>query len=240
MKELQFSSFEYDYRYDSYLKTEYRLKTEDFQTESDFSVLFHYSFAPEIEQKQLNNMSPFAIFAIVLTIAYIIYYGVNISRDLYGKKGQENVTEEIFEVGNMPRIEEPIPVREDGDGFIIGTQAELENLLESNQPGGQGREKKGNDDSYKSETAEKSGVAIESGVAEKSKAEEVVDTIRQNMLEGDIQSEVVMNETKFEDYLINQQVILFDNQRPSKGLREVKASDDGNAEINEPETRDAI
>ena len=185
-------------------------------------------------------MSPFAIFAIVLTIAYIIYYGVNISRDLYGKKGQENVTEEIFEVGNMPRIEEPIPVREDGDSFIIGMQADLENLSESNQPGGQGREKKGNDDSYKSETAEKSGVAIESGVAEKSKAEEVVDTIRQNMLEGDIQSEVVMNETKFEDYLINQQVILFDNQRPSKGLREVKASDDGNAEINEPETRDAI
>ena len=31
-------------------------------------------------------MSPFAIFAIVLTIAYIIYYGVTISRDLYGKR----------------------------------------------------------------------------------------------------------------------------------------------------------
>lgn len=60
------------------------------------------------------------------------------------------------------------------------------------------------------------------------------------MLEGDIQSEIVMNEAQFEDYLINQQIILFDNQRPSKGLREVKASDDGNTEINEPETRDAI
>lgn len=185
-------------------------------------------------------MSPFAIFAIVLTIAYIIYYGVNISRDLYGKKGQENETEEIFEVSNMPKIEEPIPVREDGDGFVIGTQAELENLLESNQPGGQGREKKGDDDSYKSETAEKREVAVGNGVTEKSKAEEVVDNIRQNMLEGDIQSEVVMNEAQFEDYLINQQIILFDNQRPSKGLREVKAPDDGNAEINEPETRDAI
>lgn len=179
-------------------------------------------------------MSPFAIFAIVLTIAYIIYYGVNISRDLYGKKGQENETEEIFEVSNMPKIEEPIPVREDGDGFVIGTQAELENLLESNQPGGQGREKKGNDDSYKS------GVAVENGVTEKSKAEEVVENVRQNMLEGDIQSEIVMNETQFEDYLVNQQIILFDNQRPSKGLREVKASDDGKSENNEPETRDAI
>lgn len=219
---------------------EYRLKTEDFQTDSDFHVLFHHSFAVEIEQKQLNNMSPFAIFAIVLTIAYIIYYGVNISRDLYGKKGQENETEEIFDVGNMSEIEEPIPVREDGDGFVIGTQLELENFSESNQPEGQGKEEKEDDDSYKSETAEKSGVAIESGIAGNSKAEELVDNIRQNMLEGNIQSEVVMNEMQFEDYLVNQQVILFDNQRQSKGLREVKASDDWKSENNEPEARDAI
>lgn len=240
MKEPQFSLSEYDYRYDFYLEIEYRLKTEAFQTDYDFSALFHHSFAPEIEQKQLNNMSPFAIFAIVLTIAYIIYYGVNISRDLYGKKGQENETEEIFEVSNIPKIEEPIPVREDGDGFIIGTQADLENLSESNHPGEQGREGKGSDDSYKGGTADKGGTDEKSEIAEKSKAEELVDNVRQNMLEGDIQSEVVMDEAQFEDYLINQQIILFDNQRPSKGLREVKASDDGNTEINEPETRDAI
>ena len=60
------------------------------------------------------------------------------------------------------------------------------------------------------------------------------------MLEGNIQSEVVMNEMQFEDYLVNQQVILFDNQRQSKGLREVKASDDWKSENNEPEARDAI
>lgn len=222
------------------MKTEYRLKTEDFQRESDFPVLFHYSFAPEIEQKQLNNMSPFAIFAIVLTIAYIIYYGVNISRDLYGKKGQENETEEIFDMGTMPEIEEPIPVTEDGDSFIIGTQADLENLSESNQPGEQGREEKGNDDSYKGGTTDKGDTADNSGIAEKSKAEGLVDNVRQNMLEGDIQSEVVMNETQFEDYLVNQQVILFDNQRQSKGLREVKALDNGQSANNEPEIRDAI
>lgn len=222
------------------MKTEYRLKTEDFQTESDFPVLFHYSFAPEIEQKQLNNMSPFAIFAIVLTIAYIIYYGVNISRDLYGKKGQENETEEIFDMGTMSEIEEPIPVTEDGDSFIIGTQADLENLSESNQPREQGREGKGSDDSYKGGTADKGEVADKSGIAEKSKAEELVDNVRQNMLEGDIQSEVVMDETQFEDYLVNQQVILFDNQRQNKGLREVKASDNKQTENNEPEIRDAI
>ena len=240
MKEPQFSLSEYDYRYDFYLEIEYRLKTEAFQTDYDFPVLFHYSFAPEIEQKQLNNMSPFAIFAIVLTIAYIIYYGVNISRDLYGKKGQENETEEIFDMGTMSEIEEPIPVTEDGDSFIIGTQADLENLSESNQPREQGREGKGSDDSYKGGTADKGEVADKSGIAEKSKAEELVDNARQNMLEGDIQSEVVMDETQFEDYLVNQQVILFDNQRQNKGLREVKASDNKQTANNEPEIRDAI
>lgn len=179
-------------------------------------------------------MSPFAIFAIVLTIAYIIYYGVTISRDQYGKKGQENETEEIFDVGNMSEIEEPIPVTEDGDGFVIGTQASLDDLSEENLPGGQKREEKENDDSYKSEAVKKSRTA------ETSKAEGLVDNVRQNMLEGDIQSEVVMNEQQFEDYLINQQVILFDNQCRNKGLREVKASDNWKSEYNEPETRDAI
>ena len=67
-----------------------------------------------------------------------------------------------------------------------------------------------------------------------------MDNVRQNMLEGDIQSEVVMDETQFEDYLVNQQVILFDNQRQNKGLREVKASDNKHTENNEPEIRDAI
>ena len=179
-------------------------------------------------------MSPFAIFAIVLTIAYIIYYGVTISRDLYGKKGQESETDEIFGVGKMSEIEEPIPVTEEGDGFVIGTQSDLENLSEVNLPEEQKNEEKKNDDSYKGDTDDKRGIA------EKSKAEELVDNIRQNMLEGDIQSEVVMNETQFEDYLINQQVILFDNQRQNKGLREVKAAANSQSENNEPEIRDAI
>lgn len=213
---------------------EYRLKTGTFQGDSEFPASFHYSFAPEIEQKQLNNMSPFAIFAIVLTIAYIIYYGVTISRDLYGKKGQETETEEIFDMSNMSKIEEPIPVTEDGDGFVIGTQAVLENLSEDNPPKEQKREEKRSDNSYKSEATEKSGIVATS------KAEEQVDTIRQNLLEGDIQSEIVMDEKQFEDYLINQQVILFDNQGPNKGLREVKASENWKSENNETKIRDAI
>lgn len=179
-------------------------------------------------------MSPFAIFAIVLTIAYIIYYGVNISRDLYGKKGQENEAEEIFNVSTMTEIEDPISVTEDGDGFVIGAQKSFENISEANPLREQGEEEKENDNSYKSETA------TQSGMTEKSKTEEQVDTIRRNMIEGDIQSEVVMDEKEFEDYLINQQVVLFDNQRQGNGLKEVKAPDNGKSENNESEIRDAI
>lgn len=208
-------------------------------------------------------MSPFAIFAIVLTIAYIIYYGVTISRDLYGKKGQENESEEVFDVSKMSEIEKPTPVTEDGDSFIIGTQADLEKSSEANLHGGQRCEGMKIDDPYNREAPEKnkaytmSGAAENGKAAEKSEAEKQVENIKQNMLEGDIQSEVVMNEKKIEDYLVNQQVILFDNQRQSKRLREVKVSDDHSSEFpsegtntgnqtdrksgnNELETRDAI
>ena len=38
-------------------------------------------------------MSPFFIFAIVLTVAYLIYYTVVILHDLYGKKGEKKSEE---------------------------------------------------------------------------------------------------------------------------------------------------
>ena len=41
-------------------------------------------------------MSPFMIFALVLTIAYVLYYAVVIAKDLQGKKGIVNSTEEVF------------------------------------------------------------------------------------------------------------------------------------------------
>ena len=171
-------------------------------------------------------MSPFAIFAVVLTIAYIIYYGVSISRDLYGKKGQKSESEEIFDVGNMAEVEVPIPVTEEGDGFVIGTQIGFENpsevdFFEEEWGGEREREKEGerrSDDSSGNEAADKS------------KVEEQVENIRRNMLEGDIQSEVVMDEGEFEDYLISQQIVLFDDQRRKYGK----------SDNNESEIRDAI
>ena len=65
-------------------------------------------------------MSPFVIFAIVLTLAYIIYYGVMISRDLTMKPCQEETNEETIEVDAFAQTEEPEPVKSVGDGFQVG------------------------------------------------------------------------------------------------------------------------
>lgn len=81
-----------------------------------------YYFAAELNSKTSNasRMSPYVIFVIVLTIAYIIYYGYNISKDLYGKKGQPETTVEEFDVSGMDNEEQPTPVRETGEGFSLG------------------------------------------------------------------------------------------------------------------------
>src|SRR5574344_250454 len=65
-------------------------------------------------------MSPFAIFAIVLTLAYVIYYGVMISRDLTKKPSQEETQEETIEVDTFAQAEEPETVKAVGDGFQVG------------------------------------------------------------------------------------------------------------------------
>lgn len=65
-------------------------------------------------------MSPFAIFAIVLTLAYIIYYGVMFSRDLTRKPGQETTDEESIEVEDFAQTDQPVKVSSVGDGFQIG------------------------------------------------------------------------------------------------------------------------
>ncbi len=51
-------------------------------------------------------MSSYFIFALVLTVLYIVYFAVNIIRDLYGKKGTEKTDEEIFDLGPMDATEE--------------------------------------------------------------------------------------------------------------------------------------
>lgn len=64
-------------------------------------------------------MSGFWIFAIILTVAYVIYYGIIISIDLYGKPKEQNKDEEeTFEFKEI-EIESPKTVEETSGGFRI-------------------------------------------------------------------------------------------------------------------------
>lgn len=61
----------------------------------------------------------YLIFVIVLTIVYIIYYAVLITRELYGKKRETKSEEEFFELDNDDD-EESVAVAESEGGFIVG------------------------------------------------------------------------------------------------------------------------
>ena len=67
-------------------------------------------------------MSPFVIFAISLTIAYVIYYAVMITRDLYGKKEENKSNEEVFDVSNITEEEAAVAVNESDGGFSIANK----------------------------------------------------------------------------------------------------------------------
>ncbi|MCE9042716.1 MULTISPECIES: hypothetical protein [Bacteroidales] len=67
-------------------------------------------------------MGSYFIFALVLTVLYIVYYAVNIARDLYGKKGTEKTDEEIFDLGPVDATEASVVVSENETGFSIGNE----------------------------------------------------------------------------------------------------------------------
>jgi len=68
-------------------------------------------------------MSPFMIFALVLTIAYVLYYAVVVAKDLQGKKGIANSNEEVFDLDDMEE-EESVEVSETADSFQVGNSGE--------------------------------------------------------------------------------------------------------------------
>ena len=78
-------------------------------------------------------MSPFVIFVIVLTIIYIIYYAVMITRDLYGKKEDHKTQEEVFDVSDMVE-EAAVSVHESDNGFSVADKEyETLNLHDENE-----------------------------------------------------------------------------------------------------------
>ena len=71
-------------------------------------------------------MSAFAIFTLVLTVLYVIYYSVIIMQDTYGKKDAPKSDEEEIDVGQMQDSEEPTSVSESSDVFRIGNDDEAQ------------------------------------------------------------------------------------------------------------------
>ena len=49
-------------------------------------------------------MRSYFIFAIVLTVAYLIYYAVIIMQDLYGKRRTGKTEEEVFDLGTLEDV----------------------------------------------------------------------------------------------------------------------------------------
>lgn len=163
-------------------------------------------------------MSPFVIFAIVLTILYVMYYGIVISKDLYSKKGQDKESKETIEMPDVlenelevafhagkrtnrekEKVDEtPTPVTEKGDSFVVG-----------NEPGEATDEMNAEPNDRESDYDD---------TATKSDAEKVVDQLKKNMLQADVESEGEMNDDELEKTLISQQVSLFVEPKPKPSM----------------------
>lgn len=127
------------------------------------------------------------IFALVLTIAYAIYYAVVIVKDLQGKKGRANSTEEVFDLADMEE-EESVQVSESGDSFHVGDSA--------NRPTNPTREENEN---ASEQPAEKPRNA----------AEEKAEQLKSNLLEADITSEDGMTAPELHELLESKRETLF-------------------------------
>lgn len=67
-------------------------------------------------------MKSYLIFALVLTVVYLVYYAVIIVQDLYGKKDAGKAEEEEFDLGPSDS-EEGIAVSESDTGFSVGNDS---------------------------------------------------------------------------------------------------------------------
>ncbi|MFS2593065.1 hypothetical protein AAH101_15495 [Phocaeicola vulgatus] len=132
-------------------------------------------------------MSPFMIFALVLTIAYVLYYAVVIAKDLQGKKGIVNSTEEVFDLDDMEE-EESVEVSETADSFQVGNTGEK-------QP-----EPSGSDANDFPEQPEE---------APRNAAEEKAEQLKSDLLEADITSENGVTAPELHELLEGKRETLF-------------------------------
>ena len=127
------------------------------------------------------------IFALVLTIAYAIYYAVIIAKDLQGKKGRTNSTEEVFDLEDM-EDEESVEVSETGDSFHVGNPGE-----KRMEP---------------SETTADDSVE-EPEAPTRNAAEEKAEQLKSNLLEADIASEDGVTAPELHELLEGKRETLF-------------------------------
>ena len=132
-------------------------------------------------------MSPFMIFALVLTIAYVLYYAVVVAKDLQGKKGIVNSTEEVFDLDDMEK-EESVEVSETADSFQVGNTGEK-------QP-----EPSGSDANDFSEQPEETP---------RNAAEEKAEQLKSDLLEADITSENGVTAPELHELLEGKRETLF-------------------------------
>lgn len=118
-------------------------------------------------------MTPYAIFAIALTIAYIIYYGYNISKDLYGRKGDVRDTAEEFDITSLSGEVVATPVREIDGGFSLGDMDEHHTV--TSDPGTEEKPTE-NPDKYKDlgSQLEEADIQCEGGMFEEEMTEYIV------------------------------------------------------------------
>ena len=132
-------------------------------------------------------MSPFMIFALVLTIAYVLYYAVVVAKDVQGKKGIVNSTEEVFDLDDMEE-EESVEVSETADSFQVGNTGEK-------QP-----EPSGSDANDFSEQPEETP---------RNAAEEKAEQLKSDLLEADITSENGVTAPELHELLEGKRETLF-------------------------------
>ena len=85
-------------------------------------------------------MKGFVIFAIVVTVLYIIYYTVLIVHDLYGKPKDEAVKGETFDVSDMTDEDDSVTVSENEGGFSVGESQYQTDYEERQLESGNGQE----------------------------------------------------------------------------------------------------
>ena len=85
-------------------------------------------------------MKGFVIFAIVVTVIYVIYYTVIIVQDLYGKPKDEKSQGESFDVSDMTDEDDSVTVSENEGGFSVGESQYQTDYEERQMESGNGQE----------------------------------------------------------------------------------------------------